>query len=469
MLKSLRNRLILSHALPLLVIIPLMGIALIYILETRILLPELSKQLLGDARFIAEVVSLQPGVWDDPITAVEFLSEVNPNPAARAMLFDADGYLVASTDTEDLALLGSQPNIQGMADALKGTTISQINYSQSLHSEVINVFVPVLTPDDRQVGVVRMTYRFSGVYQEVLQFRYLIGGILVIGILVGILLGSILALNIERPIQRATKAVLGLAQGDSGARLEEQGPEEIRTLLKAVNSLTDRLHELEIARKQLLSNLIHELGRPLGALRSAILALRKGAGKDLQTTKEYLAGMDSETVRLQRLLEDLAHIQEQVLGTLELNRQPIDLREWLPSILTPWRAAAEEKELRWETFIPADLPVITADPVRLAQAVGNLTSNAIKFTPIGGVVKTTAGVKGNRIWIQVSDSGPGIAADDLENIFKPFFRGKQGGRIPQGMGLGLGIARELVAAHGGQLHVESQPAEGSQFTIFLPI
>jgi two-component system sensor histidine kinase BaeS len=469
MLRSLRNRLILSHALPLLVILPLMGIALIYSLETRILLPELSKQLLGDARFIAEVAGFQPQVWNNPVSAAEFLTEVNPNPAADAMLFNANGVLVGTTETEDLALVGTQLNISGMAEALDGNTTSRINYSQSLRSEVINVFVPVVTPDNQQVGVVRMTYRFSSVYQEFLQFRYTIGGILVIAILTGILLGLILAVTIDRPIQQATRAVLGLAQGDSGTALEEQGPEEIRTLLRAVNTLTRRLHELEVSRKQLLSNLVHELGRPLGALRSAILALRKGAGKDLQTTQEYLDGMDSETARLQRLLEDLAHVQEQVLGTLELSRQPIDLRQWLPNVLAPWQAAAEEKGLHWETHIPADLPVITADSVRLAQAIGNLTSNAIKFTPSGGLVETTAGVKGNQALIQVRDSGPGIPTEDLENIFKPFFRGKQGGRIPQGMGLGLGIARDLVSAHGGQLQVESEPGQGSQFTISLPI
>jgi signal transduction histidine kinase len=123
----------------------------------------------------------------------------------------------------------------------------------------------------------------------------------------------------------------------------------------------------------------------------------------------------------------------------------------------------------WQSNIPAEMPVISADPDRLAQAVGNLVSNAIKYTPPQGSITVSAGSQAGEVWLRVTDTGPGIAAEEQARIFAPFYRGPVAGRFPQGMGLGLSIARDLVTAHDGRLTVESAPGSGSQFTIWLPV
>ena len=112
--------------------------------------------------------------------------------------------------------------------------------------------------------------------------------------------------------------------------------------------------------------------------------------------------------------------------------------------------------------------MIQADPLRLGQALGNLFSNAVKFTPVGGLVTISAGEQGDQVWIKVQDNGPGIPADEHEKVFAPFYRGGQGKRFVEGMGLGLSIARDLVEAHRGRLELESGPGEGSRFTVWLP-
>jgi len=287
--------------------------------------------------------------------------------------------------------------------------------------------------------------------------------------MVGIILGWSLALNLSRPIRQVTQAINDLAHGNRQAVVEERGPEEIQLLARSFNSLNERLSSLEKARKQLLANLVHELGRPLGALRSAIQALAGGAGRDPQLLADLTTGMDDETARLQNLLEDLAHLHDQVLGTLELDYKPLSISEWLPKVVRPWQEAARDKHLDWSTEISPDLPEISADPVRLASAVENLVSNAIKYTPSGGMVSVGAGVEGAEIWISVQDSGSGIAAEEQEKVFEPFYRGNQGRRFKQGMGLGLSIARDLVEAHGGWIGLESEPGKGSRFTIHLPL
>jgi len=229
------------------------------------------------------------------------------------------------------------------------------------------------------------------------------------------------------------------------------------------------LHSLETSRRQLLANIVHELGRPLGALRSAIHALSKGAADDPALLADLTRGMDDETFRLQYLLDELANLYDNTTGSLELDRQPVETARWLRDVLIPWQAAALEKHLAWQEEFPDDLPSISVDAQRMAQVLGNLASNAIKYTPSGGIVKVSAGVDEGRFWLKVNDTGAGVRADEREKIFLPFYRGDTGRRIKQGMGLGLTIASELVSAHGGQLSVESTPGKGSVFTVTLAL
>ena len=178
--------------------------------------------------------------------------------------------------------------------------------------------------------------------------------------------------------------------------------------------------------------------------------------------------MEQAIEGMQPLLDDLALLHGHVQGEIQLHRQPVNLSEWLPAILFSWRAAAQEKGLAWETSIPSNLPVMRIDPERLGQAVGNLLSNAIKYTPGGGTVAITAVSADGQVAIAVQDTGPGILPEEQQRIFEPFYRSQAQRRFPQGLGLGLTIAHDLVSAHGGRLDLESTPGAGSRFTIYLP-
>jgi signal transduction histidine kinase len=165
----------------------------------------------------------------------------------------------------------------------------------------------------------------------------------------------------------------------------------------------------------------------------------------------------------------LAGLHDQVLGRLELNRVLVKPNEWLAGQMSAWEAAAREKDLAWDTEILSELPVMLMDPDRMGQALGNLLSNAIKFTPAGGRISTKAWVESEQLWVQVSDSGPGISAEEREKIFQPFYRGAHGRRIVQGMGLGLSIARDIALAHGGEIELQSLPGDGSRFILRVPV
>jgi signal transduction histidine kinase len=468
-MRSLRSRLILSHTLPLLIIVPLLGIALIYILETQVLLANLSTELAGQAVLVAELATDHPLIWIDPIQAQVFVERMDPLSTARVMLLDPSGRLLASSNPADVAHLGQLLAVPGLTTALAGKISERVIYSQNLEAEVVDILVPVLGPDQQAIGIVRLTHQLISVYGRFLRLRYVVGGVLLATSLLGVAVGSVLALNLERSLRQVTEAIHGIASGRRLTPLPERGPDEIRLLLHAFNSLVERLHHLETARRQLLANLVHELGRPLGALQSAAQALLKGADQDTTFRRELLEGMVTTIQRLQPLLDDLAQLHGQVLGTLELERQPTRLTDWLLHVLAPWREAAQEKGLSWQVNLPPDLPTLALDADQLARAVGNLLSNAVKYTPAGGQVAVAAGVEASNVWIRVSDTGLGITPEEQEQIFDPFYRSQTNRRFPQGMGLGLSIARDLVTAHGGYIAVESQPGQGSQFTIWLPL
>ena len=470
MFRTLRQRLIWSQILPLLLALPLMGILLIYSLEGQILIPQLAKNLVNNARLLAEISSAEFELWGDPILFERLISRVQLDSDIQVMFLDGQGTLLYSTDPGDLAFRGQVMPLPGLSKAQSGNETALTNYSISnLNNVVVDVYEPVMDVSSRIVGIVRLTYRLDSIYDIFSELRGQILAVLGLGLLLSLLLGTGLAVSISRPVREVTEAIYGLATEQRREPVQERGPEELRSQARAVNFLVEQLHSLETSRRQLLANIVHELGRPLGALRSAIHALGKGAAEDPALLNDLERGMDEETSRLQYLLDELASLYDKTMGGLELDRKPVQAAAWLRGVLIPWKAAAEEKHIQWQEEIPDSLPSISIDSVRMAQVTGNLLSNAIKYTASGGTVKVSAFTDDKTLLFKVRDSGAGVHEEEREKIFLAFYRGETGRRIKQGMGLGLTIARDLITAHGGSISVESKPGLGSEFTVRIPL
>jgi len=446
-----------------------MGIALVYVLETQMLLADLSTGLRRQALLAAEIADDRVDLWTDAFQAQALVSHLESRLGAHVMLLDSGGCLLASSDSAYAGRVGQLFEHPDLGSVLAGATSVRTTYGLDLRREIVEVMVPVVTSDQRVVGVVRMSHRLTGVFERFMRLRYLIAGVAVVGLLLGAAAGWSLAVSLARPIQQVTTAVWQLTGGERTMPLPERGPQEMRLLERSVNTLMERLHVAEQTRRQLLANVVHELRRPLGALHSAIQALQRGASEDAALRQELLQGMEAETHRLRRLLLDLVGFHDQMTGALELERRLTEMREWLPHTLGPWREAARERGVHWQATIPDALPALQVDPDRLGQALGNLLSNAIKYTPAGGTVSISAGLEDKELWIRVSDTGPGIPPAEQAEIFTPLYRSQSGRRFPQGMGLGLTIARDMVAAHGGRLELESAVGLGSRFTVWLPL
>lgn len=463
--RSLRARLLVNNLLPLVVILPVVGIVLANLLHTQVILANIASELTRQAVLVADFAASTSEVFNDLQSAKDFVARISSNVPAKVMLLDTQGRLLVSSDPGDAVLVGTLYTVPDVSRLIAENTRAAVSYGEG---QIQDIVVPVVSPTRVLIGYVRLANPLADVYQRVTDLRKWTLLVVLGGLLAGVLLSLLLARELERPLRRTTQAAYQLASGERLELLQEEGPQEVRVLVRAFNSLVDRLHTLEDARRRLLANLVHELGTPLGALRSAVQALSSGATDQPGLRDELLEGMDEELTLLQHLTEDLASLHGKELGLLDLSLQPLDVSEWLPRTLAPWGEAAQQKKLHWQTEIPSGLPTIQADPDRLSQALGNLLSNAIRYTPAGGSVQVSARQTNDVVQIEVQDNGPGIAADEIELIFQPFKRGKSARRFPDGMGLGLSIARDLVRAHGGDLRVVSAPVQGSRFTLEIP-
>ena len=456
LLRSLRGRFILSHLLPLLVTAPLAGIALFYILETQLQLNNLEQSLMQQANLVTTEAVGQTDIWQDPEKADAFLQSLSSQLSGQVTLLSPSGQPISGGISDETPK--SSPD-----NAAGGVVLYQFS------SETAVVYVPVRNIDQELVGIIQVTREIQDLSGQFIRLRWLFLGVLLLELLLGSLIGLVLALRLERPIQALTTAVTDIATGQSADEVPITGPDELRLLAQAVNTLSQRLKTLEETRRRLLANVVHELGRPLGAVRSAIHVLRQDETQSPELHQELLSGIDFELDRLEPLLDDLTRLHGQKLGVRELTLQEIDLNDWLQPLLQSWQAAAQEKGLIWQASLTPDLPHLMADPDRLAQAVGNLLSNAVKYTLSGGKISVETGRSRGELWLRVGDTGPGISPEDLPFLFSPFYRGQQKNRFPKGLGLGLTIAQEMVAAHNGRIQVDSDLGRGSRFTIYLPL
>jgi signal transduction histidine kinase len=467
-MRTLRGRLILSHILPILVTIPLVGVVLIYLLETQVLITGLADELTQQAVLMAEVAADQPQIWTNAAQAQIFVTRFSASRQVEVRLIAPNGRLLASNDTGDVERLGQLLELPKLLTSLSGEPSVQVNYKQNVEAQIVEVLAPVINAKQELIGMVQLTQQLANVDDRFVRLRTLIAGVLGVELLLGAMIGLVLAFSLERPIRRVTEAIHDIATRHQWQTLAEQGPQETRLLARSFNTLIERLRDLEETRRRLLANIVHEVGRPLGALQSATQALINGADEEVDLRRELLNGMEAEINRMHPLLDNLTDLHGQILGTLEFNFQPTPLTDWLNHLLGPWREAAQAKEVQWQADIPPGLPTVELDPDRMAQVVGNLISNAIKFTPAGGSVSVRAGIDESSVWVQVGDTGPGIPEDEQLRIYEPFYRSQSNQQFPKGMGLGLTIAQDLIKAHDGRLELDSQPGHGSRFTVYLP-
>jgi signal transduction histidine kinase len=226
--------------------------------------------------------------------------------------------------------------------------------------------------------------------------------------------------------------------------------------------MTERLATDEERRRNLLADVTHELRTPLAVIRGNLEGLMDGL---YPRDEEHLRPIVEETKVMARLLDDLQMLSTAEAGALRLRREPTAPSELLDDAVGAFRPAADDAGVRLDLIAAPGLPLVSVDRVRIAEVLANLLSNALRHTPDGGTIAVSATRGDQTVEIEVANTGPGIAPDDLPHVFERFARSPDS----RGAGLGLTIAKSLVEAHGGRIGVESVLGEGARFTVSLPV
>ncbi|MDY7018693.1 MAG: ATP-binding protein [Chloroflexota bacterium] len=295
--------------------------------------------------------------------------------------------------------------------------------------------------------------------------RFLIWGAAV-AIAVALLLTFFLSRRISAPIRALTVTARKLGKGDLSQRVQVKDKSEVGELAQTFNSMASDLERAEQLRRNLVADVAHELRTPLSNIRGYLEAVRDGV---IKPDADTIRSLDEEAILLSRLVDDLQELSLAEAGELNLVCQAEDIASLIKQTVTAVQAEVATKEISLSLDLPDTLSPVNIDRHRIVQVLRNLLENAIAHTGKGGTITVTATQQGDWVEISVVDTGEGIPAEDLPNIFERFYRvDKSRARATGGSGLGLTIAKRLVEAHGGTIEAQSELGKGSRFTFTLP-
>ena len=325
----------------------------------------------------------------------------------------------------------------------------------------------MMGPEASQAAMEQMFGPAERAYLEAINSSlWLTGGL---ATLVAVTLGLLLARQIAGPVRALTMAARRLGAGDLDQRVPVRGRrDELGELAEAFNSMAEAVGRQEMLRRQMAADIAHELRTPLAVIQANLEAMLDGIRP---LSAEEVADVHRETQLLSRLVTDLRDLSLAETGQLPLRKELTDLTTLVQTSVARFSSWAEEKGVRLAIEAAEDSLRADVDPDRVAQVLGNLLDNALRYTPPGGevVVRLESGAQRDEVRVTVRDTGSGIPEEHLPNIFERFYRADRARtRTDGGSGIGLAVVKQLVEAHGGRVWAESRPGEGTTFGFVLP-
>jgi signal transduction histidine kinase len=326
-------------------------------------------------------------------------------------------------------------------------------------------FLAVANPlvlGERPVGAIIVAQPKTNVSDRVagLVRRLTIAGIL--GLLIAAAVAFWLSRRLVRPVIALSSAADKVATGRYAVDVPS-GSGEIGHLSERFGQMAQRLAEAEALERNFLMSVSHELRTPLTAIRGHVSALLEGVVDDAESRTHSLEIVEAEAQRLERLVGDILDLAKLEAHRFTVTREEVDMETLLDRAYETFTEEARRRSIEYRREVRA-APVIHSDGDRVLQIVDNLLSNAFRHTPDGGRIQLELAQANGTVRVTVEDTGPGIPVDQRERVFRPFVSGDSAG----GTGLGLAIARELSAALGGRIDLDSEVGRGSRFELVLP-
>ena len=290
-------------------------------------------------------------------------------------------------------------------------------------------------------------------------------GIFVVGLLVLLWLFVRVLRRAALPVGDLLDVAGRVSTGDFTARAREGGPREVRALVRAFNSMAERLQTNDEQRRSLMADVTHELRTPITIIQGNLEGMLDGI---YPADREHIAAILDETHTLSRVVDDLRTLSVAENGALKLELEASDLGSVLEDTAAAFREQAQAAGVTLVVEAAPGLPQVEVDPLRIREVLGNLVVNSLRYTPVGGEIRLRCWMdaeKAKLAHVSVSDTGTGISPEDLPHIFDRFYKSADS----RGSGLGLAICKGLVAAHGGEISAQSRPGGGTTIEFTLPI
>ncbi len=321
--------------------------------------------------------------------------------------------------------------------------------------------------------------RYDASLRMIRESYYLRAGLVafLLALLATLVVGLLLFFFLTRRLVTLAEAVRAFQRGDLGKRVQARGSDELGALGRSFNEMAatiernvDELRAAERMRRDLVGNISHDLRSPLTAVQGSLETL---ALKDGQLTpperQRFLAVGLRNTASLKRLVEELFELARLDARQVTVKAEQVQIAELAQDVVLKLAPRAQEAGVTVTVRPRGDVTFVSCDVGMIERVLTNLVDNALRHTPAGGSVRLDLDPAQGGVRITVSDTGEGIAAEDLPHVFERFYRADRSrGRASGGAGLGLAIARHIVELHGGCLSVESAPGEGARFSFVLP-
>jgi signal transduction histidine kinase len=461
-MRSLYRRLTITHTLVALLAVVLVGL-LASGLIVRAYLQISSEQTLGQARVIARRLSgplaqfyIANRSWEGVATPLGRRIEESGITDGRVLLADDTGRVIFDSDGE---LLGRQmlprQRLAAVPVNVRGREVGSV----------------AVLPSAAQATAAEQAF--------VRSLIWIVGGGSLLAVFGALIVALFVASRLVSPLRSLTLAARRLAAGERHEPLAMPNDTELAELAYAFNAMAAELARQEDLRRQMVADIAHELRTPLSVMRLQVESIEDGI---VPASSESVGALGGQITLLGRLVDDLRLISLADAGQLSLNIRAVDAAQAIANAAAAAEARARQGGVTLSVQPSGPLPAALADPQRLAQVLGNLVENAIRYTPAGGRVTLSAmtderrptstyqgGGRSSVVIFSVADTGPGIPEAEQAQIFDRFYRTDRArARETGGSGLGLAIVQRLVAAQGGSVSLQSRPGYGATFSVCLP-
>jgi len=295
--------------------------------------------------------------------------------------------------------------------------------------------------------------------------------IIISTILLGIVISVVITRNIIKPLSIMKKKTQDIAKGNFSNPLRVSSPPEIKELADAFNSMCEQLKEVDTMKSDFLSIMSHELRTPLTSIQEGTNLLLEGVGGTITTKQKRLLNIIAEEdKRLISLVNSLLDLSKMEAGMMTYVLAEGDIIPLIRKAIFEIEPLAQSKAIRFEERLTNHIRVEKMDGERISQLLRNLLSNAVNFTPKGGIITISSEQSNGWVHVSITDTGPGIPAEEVDRIFDKYRQARNpDANQKRGTGLGLAIVKHIIMAHGGKVWVDSEPGNGSTFTFALPV